>query len=248
MIDTEISETAEQFPNTIQWDFHKVKPEWLSSVDFIYREVSRSRYSGGANQYRRDIGVPFRKLSEQLILSGTSPFIGLHMKINLGCGNKKMAGFVGVDRFPCEAADLLCDITMALPFTNDSLEEVYLDNVIEHIQDIPALMREIVRVAKSGAIVTIITPHFTSIVSWRDPTHLHHFSYFSFDHFTKPSVAHYMGGRFEIIRRRLSFGGGILGLLGRLIFSISPDFYERKFCFIFRASTLMCELQVIKQP
>ncbi|PZQ43933.1 MAG: hypothetical protein DI551_11175 [Micavibrio aeruginosavorus] len=33
---TEISETAKDFPNTIQWDFHNVKPEWIGSVDFIY--------------------------------------------------------------------------------------------------------------------------------------------------------------------------------------------------------------------
>lgn len=36
VIGTEISETAGQFPHTIQWDFHEVKPEWLDSVDFIY--------------------------------------------------------------------------------------------------------------------------------------------------------------------------------------------------------------------
>ena len=36
VLGTEISDTAEQFPNTIQWDFHEVKPEWIESVDFIY--------------------------------------------------------------------------------------------------------------------------------------------------------------------------------------------------------------------
>ncbi len=36
VIGTEISDTAAQFPNTIQWDFHETKPEWLNSVDFIY--------------------------------------------------------------------------------------------------------------------------------------------------------------------------------------------------------------------
>ena len=36
MIGTEISPTATQFPNTIQWDFHDVKPEWISAADFIY--------------------------------------------------------------------------------------------------------------------------------------------------------------------------------------------------------------------
>ena len=36
VIGTEISDTATQFPHTIQWDFHEVKEEWIKSVDFIY--------------------------------------------------------------------------------------------------------------------------------------------------------------------------------------------------------------------
>ena len=36
VIGTEISETATDFENTIQWDFHKIKEEWINSVDFIY--------------------------------------------------------------------------------------------------------------------------------------------------------------------------------------------------------------------
>lgn len=36
VIGTEISATATQFPHTVQWDFHEVKPEWLNAVDFIY--------------------------------------------------------------------------------------------------------------------------------------------------------------------------------------------------------------------
>lgn len=33
---TEISDTATQFPNTIQWDFHEIKEEWIDHFDFIY--------------------------------------------------------------------------------------------------------------------------------------------------------------------------------------------------------------------
>lgn len=36
VIGTEISDTAETFPHTIQWDFHDTKPEWIDAVDFIY--------------------------------------------------------------------------------------------------------------------------------------------------------------------------------------------------------------------
>lgn len=36
VIGTEISPTASKYPNTIQWDFHEVKKEWISNIDIIY--------------------------------------------------------------------------------------------------------------------------------------------------------------------------------------------------------------------
>jgi hypothetical protein len=36
VIGTEISDTAEKFSDTIQWDFHIVKDEWVEACDFIY--------------------------------------------------------------------------------------------------------------------------------------------------------------------------------------------------------------------
>lgn len=44
VIGTEISDTAETFPNTIQWDFHEAKPEWINSVDFIYSNAFDHSY------------------------------------------------------------------------------------------------------------------------------------------------------------------------------------------------------------
>lgn len=36
VIGTELSDNAEEFLYTIQWDFHEIKNEWINSVDFIY--------------------------------------------------------------------------------------------------------------------------------------------------------------------------------------------------------------------
>jgi len=168
------------------------------------------------------------------------------LRVNLGCGNKQVEGFIGVDRFPCAAARVLCDVTRALPFRDSSVDEFMLDNLIEHIPDIPALMAEIVRAARNSARVVVVTPHFTSLSSWKDPTHLHHLSYFSFDHFEKLSARHYVGGGLRVVQRSLSFGGGLGGLVGRALFALSPEAFERKYCFVFRASTLRFELQVVK--
>jgi len=168
------------------------------------------------------------------------------VRLNLGCGNKRVDGYIGVDRYPCIAADVLCDLSRPLPFRENSVDEFLLDNVIEHVRDIPALMMEITRTGKCGAKVIIVTPHFTSLSSWKDPTHVHHLSYFSFDHFEKNSVSHYVGSGLRVKARHLSFGGGILGLVGRMLFAQSPERYEKKYCFMFRASTLRFELEVLR--
>jgi SAM-dependent methyltransferase len=36
VIGTEISKTAKDFPNTIQWDFHDNNSDWIGKADFIY--------------------------------------------------------------------------------------------------------------------------------------------------------------------------------------------------------------------
>jgi len=159
------------------------------------------------------------------------------------------AGYIGVDRYHCDAADVITDLNENLPFKNDVISDVIsdvlMDNVIEHVRSIPALMQEVQRVCVEGALVNIITPHFASLASWRDPTHIHHLSYFSMEHFEKKNVRHYTGGGFKIVARRLSFGG-IMGLCGRLIYYLSPRAYESKWCFIFRPSTLRFTLEVVK--
>jgi len=36
VIGTDISETAKDFPNTVQWDFHEHNPDWVGAFDFVY--------------------------------------------------------------------------------------------------------------------------------------------------------------------------------------------------------------------
>jgi len=44
VIGTEISDSAKSYPNTIEWDFHKVKDEWLDNIDFIYSNALDHSY------------------------------------------------------------------------------------------------------------------------------------------------------------------------------------------------------------
>ena len=47
------------------------------------------------------------------------------MKLNIGCGNKKIEGFTGIDKFDCAAVDIICDVENAkLPFDDNTVDEI----------------------------------------------------------------------------------------------------------------------------
>jgi len=167
------------------------------------------------------------------------------MKLNIGCGEHKKLDWVNIDKYPIDSDILYGDLEERIELPDHVADEILLDNVIEHVQSVPAAMKEIHRLLKKGGVVRIYTPHYTSHSSWRDPTHIHHLSFFSFDMFCKKRNGHYLGGAlFEVVTKKLSFGGG-LSILGRMIFKVSPELYERKFAFWFPASTLFVCLRSI---
>lgn len=47
VIGTDISETASEFENTVQWDFHDDNPEWQGRADFVYSNSWDHAYDPG---------------------------------------------------------------------------------------------------------------------------------------------------------------------------------------------------------
>lgn len=47
IIGTDISETATQFENTVQWDFHDDNPDWEARADFVYSNSWDHAYDPG---------------------------------------------------------------------------------------------------------------------------------------------------------------------------------------------------------
>jgi len=171
------------------------------------------------------------------------------MKIlDLGCGKMKREGAIGVDRSPDSLADVIWDLNrLPWPFPDDEFDLIICRHVLEHLDDIVKVMEEIHRVGKDHARVEITTPHFSSVGSWDDPTHKHHFSTRSFDYFVAGAeLPPYSARQFLRREARLDFRRGLLDLIPRFLCRFFRRHYERRFAFLFPAKNIYVCLEVAK--
>ena len=97
-------------------------------------------------------------------------------KINLGCGRKKLDGYVNVDYSAVVNPDLVWDLEKKpYPFETSSIDEVYMEHCLEHIDDIRLCIREIYRILKPGGKFRFWVPHYS--YGWVHPFHVRGFSY-----------------------------------------------------------------------
>jgi hypothetical protein len=99
------------------------------------------------------------------------------MRLNLGCGNRKLPGWVNVDKVAACSPDQVVDLeAMPWPWPNDSVEEIALLHVLEHLgaatEIYLGIVKELYRVCRNGALVSVIVPHPRHDNFLNDPTHV----------------------------------------------------------------------------
>lgn len=169
-------------------------------------------------------------------------------KLNFGCGTDIKEGYVNVDIVKLPGVDIAYNFNeFPYPFKDNWFDKIYTSHVLEHLDDLPKVMKELKRISKKGAKIVIRVPHFSCGVSYRDPTHKRLFSYFTFDYFTEECF--YGLPKFKIIRRKLNFTRWAFPFLNKVfnpIININPAIYERFFCWILPCSECLFQLEVIK--
>ena len=127
------------------------------------------------------------------------------MKLNLGCGEKKIDGFINVDKIKTSAVDMVHDLDVfPYPFPDNSVDEVVMDNVLEHLENTIAVMEEIYRLAAPRAMIKINVPYFKSNSAFTDPTHKHFFTETSFKYFDARNPLHfYTKANFKVLEIKL---------------------------------------------
>mgnify|MGYP001566893051 FL=1 len=87
------------------------------------------------------------------------------LKLNLGCGNVILEGFVNVDMY-APRADVKADLSKRLPFEDGVAERVVLCHVIEHIsyRKTLDLLEEVHRVMEIGGSFELAYPEWKECV------------------------------------------------------------------------------------
>jgi SAM-dependent methyltransferase len=110
-------------------------------------------------------------------------------KLNLGCGKKIKEGYTNADIARLDGVDQVFDFNFfPYPFSANEFDEILADNILEHLDDIPAVIKELHRISKPNSTIRIIVPYYNCYGAANDVTHKHYFSHLSFEPFYNPNT------------------------------------------------------------
>jgi hypothetical protein len=108
------------------------------------------------------------------------------IRLDIGCGGNKQAGFVGMDARPLDGVDIVHDLEVfPWPLPDECCLTIVGSHIIEHIKPwltIP-LFNELWRIMMVGGQLALATPYAGSPGFWQDPTHCNGFNEATFQYF-----------------------------------------------------------------
>ncbi len=102
------------------------------------------------------------------------------VKVDLGCGKNKKAGYIGIDIDKQCKPDIVYDLSKGIPLENASVDEINAAHFIEHLEDKEKLMKEIHRVLKPGGKFLFEVPSTKGEGAWNHPGHKSYWNKTSF--------------------------------------------------------------------
>lgn len=103
------------------------------------------------------------------------------LRLNLGCGQHPLPGYVNVDVVAGPGVDLVQDLdAVPWPWADNSVDEIVASNVLEHVIRFDVVWGEVHRILRSGGRIRIKVPYKLNY----DPYHIRYFSKKSVDRLT----------------------------------------------------------------
>jgi ubiquinone/menaquinone biosynthesis C-methylase UbiE len=94
------------------------------------------------------------------------------MKLHLGCGLKKIEGYINIDIRPDVNPDIIDDIYKLNKISNNSVDIIYACHVLEHFgrHDYINVLKRWFEILKDGGILRISVPNFQSVNEYYNDT------------------------------------------------------------------------------
>lgn len=168
------------------------------------------------------------------------------IKINLGCGNKYLQGYINCDFIKTVRAEKHFDLNkFPYPFKDNYADEIVMDNVLEHLDNLILVMEELYRILKNKGKLIIIVPYGKSDGAIQDPTHVHFFTEKTFDYFTVGSLYEfYSTARFK--KNVLKLQNDDISILNKLR-NLVPFRSKLKYLLLNMYESIYVELEAVKK-
>ena len=165
-------------------------------------------------------------------------------KLILGSAGVAAPDAVTLDIDPQHKPDVVHDLhDCPWPFRDNQFKEIICHHVLEHLNDLPAVMNELYRVCHPDGSIYIEVPHHSSWCA-NVPDHKLRFNYFAFDTYIYDKTTWRTGKKFRLLNREVTFHRAIRRWGLQKIFNASPMEYERFWTYIFPAE----HLKILIQP
>lgn len=159
-------------------------------------------------------------------------------KINLGAGNKAKSGFINIDKLALPGIDLVLDLELEkFPFPDESIDYVFSEHFLEHINNFSFIINEIYRILKKNGKFEFIVPAWSSSGAFQDPTHVRFFHPAIINYVTDKSTVNYFPNihfkAISVAKTRTDYYRRLYRLLTPLIRIFGKKRFDRYVDFLF---------------
>jgi len=127
--------------------------------------------------------------------------------LDVGCGTKKHPGAIGIDIAKLDGVDIVHDLNR-FPWKgieDETFDWVLMKDIIEHLDDPIAVLKEAHRILKPNGKVYIRVVYWNHKYAYSDPTHKHFFTEIYFKFFTGEWRPYYMDYKFKDLKIDYTF-------------------------------------------
>ncbi|MGQ9369810.1 methyltransferase domain-containing protein [Azospirillum sp. ST 5-10] len=142
----------------------------LAHGDAVLERIAAGQAAVAARFTPEAVARDWDGVVREVVERPTTPRVAprpLPVRLNLGCGDKLLPGYVNVDIADNRAGvrpDVVCDLHRLGDFADDSVDEILAVHVVEHFWrwEVEDILREWVRVLKPGGRMVLECPNLRS--------------------------------------------------------------------------------------